>query len=50
MPNDLDWIEILGLTVGGASVDLLLRRARSDVAIEVLDKRGDAAVVITKTI
>ena len=50
MPHNLDWIEILGLTVGSASVDLLLRRARSDVAIEVLDKRGEASVVVTKSV
>ena len=50
MPHSLDWIEILGLPVGDASLDLLLRRARSDVAVEVLDKRGDTGVVITKNV
>ena len=48
LPDALDWIEIDGLVIGDASVDLLLRRARSDVAIEMCDKRGDATVEITK--
>lgn len=50
MPASIAWLEIKNLCVGEATIDLLLRRARSDVAIEVLAKRGDASVTVTKTV
>lgn len=50
MPNSLNWIEIKNLAVGDATIDLLLRRARSDVAIEIIDKHGDASVTVTKIV
>ncbi len=51
MPELVDWIEIRNLSVtGDASVDLRLRRAGTDVAIEVLGKRGKARVTVVKSV
>jgi glycogen debranching enzyme len=50
LPQGLEWMEIRNLTVNGSSLDLRLRRARSDVAIEVLGKTGDVQIVVMKTV
>ncbi len=50
LPAFLEWMEIRNLTVGDASLDLLLRRARADVSVEVLDKRGHAEVTVIKRV
>ena len=50
LPSWVDWIEIRNLVIDSASVDLLLRRARHDVSIEVLRKAGDAEVAVTKAV
>jgi glycogen debranching enzyme len=50
LPQSLEWMEIRNLTVNGSSLDLRLRRARADVAIEVLGKTGDVQLVVMKTV
>lgn len=50
MPEGLEWMEIKNLVFDDASVDLRLRRAQSDVAIEVLRKKGSASVSVTKSV
>ena len=49
LPDWLDWIELRGLALPGATVDLLLRRVRHDFGVEVLAKTGPARVVVQKT-
>jgi glycogen debranching enzyme len=48
LPEAIDWIRILNLCVGGASVDLLLTRQANDVGITVLRRNGDVEVVAVK--
>jgi glycogen debranching enzyme len=51
MPAGLEWISFEGLRVGDARVDLLLRRsARKGVAIEALQKDGDANIQVTESL
>ncbi len=50
LPLWLEWLELKGLSVGDAQVDLQLRRSRQDVAIEVSDKQGDAEIIVTKVV
>jgi glycogen debranching enzyme len=50
MPSWLDWIELTGMRVGDTRVDLLLHRVRRGAAIEVLEKQGDAEVLVAKTL
>jgi glycogen debranching enzyme len=50
MPSWLDWIELTGMRVGDTRIDVLLHRVRRGVAIEVLDKEGDAEVLVAKTL
>jgi len=45
LPDRLDSLEVRGLPVGDASVDLLLRRHGDDVAVNIVRRRGDAEVV-----
>jgi|HigsolmetaAR201D_1030396.scaffolds.fasta_scaffold00890_13 glycogen debranching enzyme len=47
LPEFLDWVRVSNLRVGqNASVDLLLRRHKGDVAVNVLKRSGGAAVVV----
>jgi glycogen debranching enzyme len=48
LPEAIEWIRLSNLTVGDASVDLLLTRHRHDVGINVLDRRGDVEILSTK--
>ncbi len=48
LPAPLDKITIRGLTVGEASVDLLLQRHKTDVAVTVLDRSGDVVMTIVR--
>ena len=48
LPSYLDWVEIKNLTIGGASLDLLLHRREDDVGINVLRREGDVEIVIVK--
>ncbi len=41
LPPWLDWVEVTGLAVGSARVDLRFRRERTGASLELLDKRGD---------
>jgi glycogen debranching enzyme len=44
LPAFTNWLEIRGLEVGGAKVDLLLQRYRDSVGVEVTNKSGELAV------
>ena len=46
LPEDIGELRIRRLRLGEASVDILLRRHASDVAVVVLDRRGDVRVVV----
>jgi glycogen debranching enzyme len=48
LPPWLDWVEVLGLVVGPARVDLRFRRARTGASLEVLDKTGPLEVLIKR--
>jgi glycogen debranching enzyme len=45
LPPSLDWLEIMNLPVGDASVDLRLVRHESDVAVQVLRRSGEVEIV-----
>jgi glycogen debranching enzyme len=47
LPAFLDSIVLRGLTVAGTVADIALRRSRSQVVVDVLDRRGPASVVTT---
>lgn len=47
LPESLDSVSIRNLTIADARLDLLLRRHGEDVAVNVLRREGDAAVVVT---
>ena len=44
LPAFTNWLEIRGLEVAGAKVDLLLQRYRDSVGVEVTSKTGELAV------
>jgi glycogen debranching enzyme len=46
LPPFLNRAQIMNLSVGGASVDLLLARHEHDVTVNVLQRRGDVDVVV----
>jgi glycogen debranching enzyme len=46
LPLFLNRAQIMNLSVGGASVDLLLARHEHDVTVNVLQRRGDIDVVV----
>lgn len=48
LPPTLEEIQIDGLQVGDAHVDLLLRRHERDVVVTILDRVGDVEVTVTK--
>ena len=50
MPSWLDWIELTGMKVGDTEIDVLLHRVRGGAAIEVLGKKGEAEVLVAKTL
>jgi glycogen debranching enzyme len=50
LPEFLREVCIRNLSVGPASVDLLLRRHKSDVALDVLRKDGEAEILLVKKI
>lgn len=45
LPDVLDWLEIRGLAVGDATLDLTLHRHREDVGLTVQRRDGDVEVV-----
>ena len=48
LPEDVDWIRILNLSVGSASVDLLLARHASGVGVTVLRREGELEILSVK--
>ena len=45
LPEEIEWLRIVNLAVGTATVDLLLTRQAADVGITVLRRDGDVEVV-----
>jgi glycogen debranching enzyme len=45
LPEHLHMLEIRGLPIGDASVDLLLRRHGEDVGVNIVRRRGEAEIV-----
>ena len=48
LPPWLSWIELHGLRLGDSSIDLLVSRGRHGAAVEVLDRRGAAEVIVRR--
>jgi len=46
LPAVLDWMRIRHLSVGNAHLDILFRRHGEDVAVNVLNREGDADVQV----
>jgi len=46
LPREIDEVRIRRLRLGDASVDVLLRRHASDVAVNVLERRNEVRVVV----
>jgi glycogen debranching enzyme len=48
LPEEIEWLRIMNLTVGPASVDLLLTRHTYDVGVTVLRRDGDLLIAAEK--
>ena len=48
LPEDIDWLRIVNLSVGPASVDLLLTRHAYDVGVTVLRREGEVEILAAK--
>ena len=48
LPDWLGEINVRGLRVGNGQVDLDIRRHERDVEINVVNRRGDVKVIVTK--
>jgi glycogen debranching enzyme len=48
LPEDVDWMRILNLSIGSASVDLLLARHASGVGVTVLRREGELEILSVK--
>jgi glycogen debranching enzyme len=48
LPQEIDWLRIANLSIGPASIDLLLTRHTYDVGVTVLRREGDIAIVAEK--
>jgi glycogen debranching enzyme len=48
LPEDVDWLRILNLSIGSASVDLLLARHASGVGVTVLRRDGELEILSVK--
>jgi glycogen debranching enzyme len=48
LPDTIDWLRIMNLSVAEASVDLLLTRHTYDVGVTVLRRDGDVEIVAVK--
>lgn len=46
LPEAIDWLRIVNLTVGPASVDLMLTRHEHDVGVTVLRRDGDVQIMV----
>lgn len=47
LPAFLDEVTLRGLSLGGARIDVALRRTKSDVALNVLSRRGEIDATVT---
>jgi hypothetical protein len=48
LPNDIDTLRILNLSIGRSTVDLLLTRHAHDVGVTVLRRDGPLEIVVAK--
>jgi glycogen debranching enzyme len=48
LPPTLEWLRLSNLSVGNASVDLLLTRNANDVGVAVLRRQGDLEIIAVK--
>jgi len=48
LPEALREVQLLGLTVGDATADVVLRRHPHDVGVDVLQRKGDVEIVVVK--
>jgi glycogen debranching enzyme len=48
LPEEIEWLRIINLTVGTATVDLLLTRHPFDVGVTVLRRDGPVAIIAAK--
>ncbi len=48
LPPWLDWVEVTGLHVGAARVDLRFRQGRTGASVEVLDKSGEVGLLVRR--
>ena len=48
MPEEIDWLRIVNLSVGSGSVDLLMTRHPFDVGVTVLRREGDVVIAAEK--
>ncbi len=48
LPEELDWLRLMNLSVGNATVDLLLTRHAHDVGVNVLRRDGAVEIVAVK--
>jgi glycogen debranching enzyme len=48
LPSWLRWVEVYGLAIRESTVDLRLSSGRHGAAVELLDRRGDAEVVVRR--
>jgi glycogen debranching enzyme len=45
LPESIEWLRLINLSVGSASVDLLLERHGTDVAVSVPKRHGDIEII-----
>ena len=48
LPDSLEWVRLTNLSIGSATIDLLLTRHPHDVGITVLRREGDVEIVAVK--
>ena len=48
LPEWLPWVEVRGLRLAQSRVDVVVTRGRSGAGVEVLDREGDAEVVVRR--
>jgi len=48
LPEFLEWVHIRGLSIGDATIDLMIERHAQDVGVNVLRRDGDVRVILSK--
>ena len=48
LPEWLPWVEVRGLRLGGSRLDVVVTRGREGAAVEVLERHGDAEIVVRR--